>query len=382
MSASIAARLLSEPHNAEVVLRALPSVLGVADGGAQTAKGVQSSTPPPDLTLECVVLTLIAAIKPHLQDAVRRMLPSLLRAARCAHEYDAKSVGARVAHALAAHAGVLTHSALQADAAELADVDAPVNVGIEAALTDYEWAGVSTDPVTAVLRMLPQAAWQPDLASLLHAQCEGNDDALALLQYVCDVANQLRSVAMDADVVEAGALAAAAAHQLPLQQELVDVCGVRLRHRSCVEASPSAPACRDVAAARDSASAAATSTSSGRDELHVVLTESTASNVRRIASAMLVARASPHDMPPVLLEGPPGSGKTLAVRYVAQQCGFIQDMVEIHLDDVMDGKTLLGSYVCTDTPGEFAWQPGAITQAVQQGRWVLIEDIDRAPLEV
>lgn len=57
-------------------------------------------------------------------------------------------------------------------------------------------------------------------------------------------------------------------------------------------------------------------------------------------------------------------------------------MVELHLDDQIDSKTLLGSYVCTDVPGEFTWQPGALTTAVLAGRWVVIEDIDRAPFEV
>jgi midasin len=45
-------------------------------------------------------------------------------------------------------------------------------------------------------------------------------------------------------------------------------------------------------------------------------------------------------------------------------------------------QTLLGTYVCTDIPGEFRWQAGALTQAVQQGRWALLEDLDRAPFEV
>ena len=45
-------------------------------------------------------------------------------------------------------------------------------------------------------------------------------------------------------------------------------------------------------------------------------------------------------------------------------------------------QILLGTYVCTDVPGEFRWQAGALTQAVQQGRWAVMEDIDRAPFEV
>ena len=48
----------------------------------------------------------------------------------------------------------------------------------------------------------------------------------------------------------------------------------------------------------------------------------------------------------------------------------------------MDSKALIGTYVCTDVPGEFRWQPGALTQAVTQGRWVLIEDIDQVPFEL
>lgn len=43
---------------------------------------------------------------------------------------------------------------------------------------------------------------------------------------------------------------------------------------------------------------------------------------------------------------------------------------------------LLGTYVSTSTPGSFRWQPGVLTTAVEEGRWVLIEDIDLAPAEV
>ena len=38
--------------------------------------------------------------------------------------------------------------------------------------------------------------------------------------------------------------------------------------------------------------------------------------------------------------------------------------------------------MCTDVPGEFRWLPGALTQAVRDGRWIVIEDIDLAPLDV
>ena len=48
----------------------------------------------------------------------------------------------------------------------------------------------------------------------------------------------------------------------------------------------------------------------------------------------------------------------------------------------MDSRSLLGAYVCGRAAGEFVWQPGVVTQAVVQGRWLLLEDVDRAPLEV
>ena len=57
-------------------------------------------------------------------------------------------------------------------------------------------------------------------------------------------------------------------------------------------------------------------------------------------------------------------------------------MLKIHLGDQTDSKTLLGTYVCTQTPGVFRWQPGLLTLAVSEGRWILIEDIDLAPSDV
>ncbi|CAG14322.1 unnamed protein product, partial [Tetraodon nigroviridis] len=45
-------------------------------------------------------------------------------------------------------------------------------------------------------------------------------------------------------------------------------------------------------------------------------------------------------------------------------------------------QMLLGMYRCTDIPGKFVWQPGTLTQAVTKGSWILLEDIDHAPLDV
>lgn len=38
------------------------------------------------------------------------------------------------------------------------------------------------------------------------------------------------------------------------------------------------------------------------------------------------------------------------------------EVLSIHMDEQIDGKTLIGSYVCSEKPGEFRWQPGSLTQ--------------------
>ncbi|KAL3690583.1 hypothetical protein R1sor_016892 [Riccia sorocarpa] len=113
----------------------------------------------------------------------------------------------------------------------------------------------------------------------------------------------------------------------------------------------------------------------GDSSIHsVVLTPTVKTNLESAVLALSQRQ-------PVLLEGPIGAGKTMLIQELANLTGN-SDVVFIHLDDQMDSKTLLGNYVCTDIPGEFRWQPGALTQAVVRGMWVAFEDIDRAPLEI
>ncbi|KAH3757277.1 AAA ATPase midasin [Pelomyxa schiedti] len=105
-----------------------------------------------------------------------------------------------------------------------------------------------------------------------------------------------------------------------------------------------------------------------------VSTQTTMSNLHALALA--ISQGSP-----VLLEGPTGAGKTSLVEFMAALTGN-NDMIKVHLGDQADAKTLLGSYIATDIPSEFKWQPGPLTQAVQEGMWILIEDIDLAPHDV
>ncbi|KAK3357586.1 hypothetical protein B0T25DRAFT_604507 [Lasiosphaeria hispida] len=85
---------------------------------------------------------------------------------------------------------------------------------------------------------------------------------------------------------------------------------------------------------------------------------------------------------PVLLHGLSGSGKTSLVHEVAREMGKQKDLVTLHLNEQTDAKMLLGLYTSGTKPGSFQWRPGVLTTAVKEGRWVLIEDLDRAPTEV
>ena len=47
-----------------------------------------------------------------------------------------------------------------------------------------------------------------------------------------------------------------------------------------------------------------------------------------------------------------------------------------------DSKALVGSYICSDVPGEFIWAAGAVTQAVEAGGWVVIENVEKVRISV
>lgn len=155
------------------------------------------------------------------------------------------------------------------------------------------------------------------------------------------------------------------------------------------------------------------------------MVDSTCHSLRRLALALASQK-------PVLLEGPIGCGKTSLVEFLAAATGHVQSrkILKVQLGDQTDSKVrfkmplvwlqtqpfmvfefhdgrgsitygwffwigwwlhvgkpcvwqmLLGMYRCTDIPGKFVWQPGTLTQAVTKGHWILLEDIDHAPLDV
>uniref|UniRef100_A0A1A9WWJ4 Midasin n=1 Tax=Glossina brevipalpis TaxID=37001 RepID=A0A1A9WWJ4_9MUSC len=157
---------------------------------------------------------------------------------------------------------------------------------------------------------------------------------------------------------------------------------------------------------------------------NIVKVDSTKANLRSIALGVANSKA-------ICLSGPVGCGKTTLVEYLARKTGriapkrndvqvndeeisFEEDdtnelkitkpgikrksvvhlsderpslvpnrsgengFLRIQLGDQTDSKMLLGQYHCTDVPGEFVWLPGVLTQAVMNGYWLLLEDLDSA----
>jgi hypothetical protein len=118
----------------------------------------------------------------------------------------------------------------------------------------------------------------------------------------------------------------------------------------------------------------------------LVRTVTTAQNLCLLGTAM----AMDPSPPPILICGPHGSGKSSLVRELSQNFSATphaashhdDQLLEIHVDEETDTKTLVGSYTTTDIPGQFEWRPGALTWAVRTGKWVLMEDIDSVPVEI
>ncbi|XP_042896414.1 midasin [Parasteatoda tepidariorum] len=104
-------------------------------------------------------------------------------------------------------------------------------------------------------------------------------------------------------------------------------------------------------------------------------------SVRQTLHSLALAVAASE---PVLLQGPVGCGKTLVIDYLAKETGRIrfENYFKVQLGDHMDSKTLLGTHCCTDVPGEFLWKPGILVKAMSEGHWLLLEDVDSAPMDV
>jgi midasin len=95
-------------------------------------------------------------------------------------------------------------------------------------------------------------------------------------------------------------------------------------------------------------------------------------------NAMRVVRAC--QVPkPVLLEGSPGVGKTSLITTLAMLSGY--QLCRINLSDQTDLIDLFGSDLPVEngSAGEFAWKDAEFLTAMQEGHWVLLDEMNLAP---
>ena len=85
---------------------------------------------------------------------------------------------------------------------------------------------------------------------------------------------------------------------------------------------------------------------------------------------------------PILLEGSPGVGKTSLVTTLANICGY--HLYRINFSDQTDLTDLFGADLPVDggCPGEFAWKEAEFLMAMQEGHWVLLDEMNLAPQSV
>lgn len=98
-------------------------------------------------------------------------------------------------------------------------------------------------------------------------------------------------------------------------------------------------------------------------------------NLMRLLRALQLAK-------PILLEGSPGVGKTSLVTALAAATGH--HVVRINLSEQTDMMDLLGSDLPVEggQGGEFAWRDGAFLQAMKEGHWVLLDELNLASQSV
>jgi midasin len=105
----------------------------------------------------------------------------------------------------------------------------------------------------------------------------------------------------------------------------------------------------------------------------LVQTETTLRILKKLAKAILSGEK-------VLLVGPTSSAKTSYIRYLAylMRANFLR----ISLDAQTDTSELIGKYIPQENSAGFSWQDGVLIEAMKNGWWVLLDEINLAEPDI
>ncbi|KAL5111458.1 Midasin [Taenia crassiceps] len=116
-----------------------------------------------------------------------------------------------------------------------------------------------------------------------------------------------------------------------------------------------------------------------------VLTDTVRSNLRDLARVVSAAGSLP-----LLLQGETSVGKTSLITYLAARVGQVCHRINNH--EHTDLQTYLGAYtaasavsVCTSNesgPVPLVFQEGIFVQAMKQGHWIILDELNLAPTEI
>lgn len=56
--------------------------------------------------------------------------------------------------------------------------------------------------------------------------------------------------------------------------------------------------------------------------------------------------------------------------------------ISLFIDSTTDLKSLIGSYICTENIGQFEWRNGPLIKCMEEGMWLILENLSEASEEV
>jgi midasin len=104
-----------------------------------------------------------------------------------------------------------------------------------------------------------------------------------------------------------------------------------------------------------------------------IITPTVMGYLRNLARAVLLKKY------PILLQGPTSSGKTSLISYLAGVTGH--RCIRINNHEHTDIQDYIGSYM-SDSHGRLVFNEGPLIQALRNGYWIILDELNLAPSEV